>query len=158
MDKNNDLEPVSMYEMFPRLFATMAKHIIERFGEEGKETIKAAVDEFGMERGRDVARRAFAAGATNDVDHYLRCYDMERTNHFEYEDTYKDGAVEQLFTRCVFADTWKKDGTEEYGYLYCQMIDPAIARGYNENMECIHDQHFFKDGKCTFCFKIKDNK
>lgn len=159
MDNKNGVEEkgyeyVSMYVMFAKLFAYMSKEIIDRFGEEGEEAIKKAVQLFGEERGRDIARRAFAKGAKNDVENYLASYDMGRSDHFEYEDTYGEDQVEQVFTRCIFADQWTKDGMEKYGALYCEIIDAAIAKGYNENFECIHDKHFFKDGICHFCFKM----
>jgi len=158
MEENmtKDLESTSMYHLFAKLFAHVAKEVSDSFGDEGKEAIKRGVKNFGEERGRDIARRAKAKGATNDVANYLTSYDMDRSDFFESEDTYGEGQVEQLFTRCIFADQWKKDQTEEYGYLYCEMIDPSIARGYNENLECIHEKHFFKDGVCTFCFKMKE--
>jgi len=154
-DTKKDLDPVSMYQLFAKLFAHVAKEVSDSFGDEGKGAIKRGVKNFGEERGRDIARRAEAKGMTNDVASYLTSYDMDRSDLFECKDTYGEDQVEQLFTRCIFAEQWEKDQMEEYGYLYCEMIDPAIARGYNENLECIHDKHFFKDGVCTFCFKMK---
>jgi hypothetical protein len=62
-----------------------------------------------------------------------------------------------LAGRCLIFDQWEKDGMQEYGILYCQMIDPAIAMGYNPNLEVVHDKHFFEDGGCNFCFKMKKN-
>ena len=74
--------------------------------------------------------------------------------------TWRDSShsVEQVFTKCVFAKTWTDDGDEKYGIHYCQVIDPAIACGYNENLKCIHDKHFFKDGQCHFLFEMQDEK
>ncbi len=150
-----DLEPVTMYHMFAKLFAHLVKEVSDTFGDEGKEAVRRAVKNFGEERGCDIARRAKAKGATNDLANYLTTYDMERSNHFEFTNTYGADQIEQQFTRCVFANQWKEDQMEEYGYLYCEMIDPAIARGYNENLECIQEKHCFKDGVCAFCFRMK---
>lgn len=47
---------------------------------------------------------------------------------------------------------------EEYGILYCQMIDPAIAKGYNPNFEVEHDKYLLKEGHCHFRFQMKDNQ
>ena len=58
------------------------------------------------------------------------------------------------FTQCGFAGQWIADGTERYGKLYCEMIDPAIAHGYCEDFECIHDKRIYEDGVCTFCFRM----
>jgi hypothetical protein len=45
---------------------------------------------------------------------------------------------------------------EEYGILYCHMIDPAIAKGYNPNFEVIHDQYILREGTCHFRFIMKE--
>lgn len=148
-------EPVSMYQLFAKMFAYLAKEVTERFGEEGEAAIRAGVQAFGEERGRDIAQRALANGLKNDPLNYLTSYDMERSDNFTCTDKYGEDQVEQLFTQCVFADQWMHDNTEKYGILYCDVIDPAIAKGYNENMECIHEKHFFKDNVCTFCFRMK---
>lgn len=154
----DDLEPVSMYQIFARMFIHLTKEIVEEFGEKGEAAIKRGVWNFGVERGKDIARRAHVRGQKNDSDNYLISYDMDRSDEFESIDTYGDGYVEQYFTRCVFASEFQKAGMEKYGWLYCEMIDPAIAYGYNPNLECIHEKHFFTDNVCTFCFKMKDCK
>ncbi|WP_353655270.1 L-2-amino-thiazoline-4-carboxylic acid hydrolase [Clostridium sp. WB02_MRS01] len=68
---------------------------------------------------------------------------MGRSDDFTAENTYGDNQVEQLFTQCGFAEQWIKDGMEEYGKLYCDVIDPAIAKGYSEDLECIHVNYWF---------------
>ena len=113
---------------------------------------------FGERRGRDIAHRAEVMGHANDAEHYLSCYDMGRTDYFYSEDDVKSHSVEQVFTKCVFAKTWTDDGDEKYGIHYCQIIDPAIACGYNEHLKCTHDKHFFKDGQCHFLFEMQDEK
>lgn len=155
MRDNESAEPVSMYTLFARLFAHIAREVGERFGEEGEEAIKAGVQYFGEERGRSIAERALAKGCAIDAYNYLPNYDMGRSDNFTAENTYGDDQVEQLFTQCAFADQWMKDGNEKYGALYCDVIDPAIAKGYSEKMECIHEKHIFKDGVCSFCFRMK---
>lgn len=154
----DDLEPVSMYQMFAKMFAHLAKEVVDEFGEKGAEAIKRGVWNFGVERGQGIAKRALARGKKNDSDNYLTSYDMDRSDEFESSDSYGDGYVEQVFTRCVFASQFQKDGMEKYGWLYCEMIDPAIAYGYNPKLKCIHDKHFFTDNVCTFCFKMDDQE
>ncbi|MBC8532127.1 L-2-amino-thiazoline-4-carboxylic acid hydrolase [Gehongia tenuis] len=154
-DRDLDLEPVSMYVLFARLFAHITKEVGEQCGEVGIQAVREGVRQFGLERGRDIARRAKALGHENDLEHYLSSYDMGRADDFNSVNTLCDEGLIQDFSGCVFAEQWQKDGTEKYGIHYCEVIDPSIAEGYNANMECIHDQHFFKDGKCHFCFRMK---
>lgn len=148
-------QPVSMYVLFAKMFCITARRMEERLGEEGLEIMAQAVREFGQERGKDIARRARENGNENDLEHYLGNYDMERSELFDYQDVYEDGAVHQVFNRCIFADTWMKEGRERYGRIYCENIDPSIAWGYNEMLMCVHDKMMYDDGECTFCFKMK---
>lgn len=156
-DEKKYLEPVSMYNIAAQLFAHVAKAVIDKYGEEAREAIKEGVRALGEERGKDIARRAAIVGETNEIENYLTNYDMGRSELFEYETLNNEKKIEQNFTKCVFADQWQKDGMEEYGVLYCEMIDPAIAKGFNPNLEVVHDKHFFKDGVCHFCFYMKNN-
>ena len=147
-----------MYVLFARMFADIAREVEADFGEAGIQAVRRGVQRFGERRGRDIAHRAEVMGHANDAEHYLSCYDMGRTDYFYSEDDVKSHSVEQVFTKCVFAKTWTDDGDEKYGIHYCQIIDPAIACGYNEHLKCTHDKHFFKDGQCHFLFEMQDEK
>lgn len=157
-DEKLEIEEVNMYVLFARMFARITEEVQKECGEKGVQAVREGVRQFGLRRGEDIARRAKEAGHETDLLHYLSCYDMGRSGYFTSNDTVTADKIEQTFTDCVFANTWTKDGDQEYGIHYCQMIDPAIAEGYNKEMECIHDKHFFKDGMCHFCFKMKDLK
>lgn len=156
MKDNESRDPVSWATLFCRLFAHVAKEVVDKFGEEGERAIKDGVWAFGEERGRNIAERARANGCTTDVHGYLPNYDMGRSDDFTAENRYGDNQVEQLFTQCGFADQWIQDGMEKYGKLYCDVIDPAIAKGYSEDLECIHDKRIYEDGVCTFCFRMRN--
>lgn len=147
-------EPVTMYAIMAKLFASVAKEVTDRFGEEGRQAVLEGVRQFGLERGRDIARRADSVGEKNSLENYLPNYDMGRSSLFTYSTELKQGQIEQKFSQCAFADQWKKDGTEEYGLLYCQTIDPAIASGYNSEMEVVHDEYLLKGDCCHFIFKL----
>ena len=153
-DPNLDLEPVDMYVLFARLFADITREVEKTCGEKGIEAVREGVRLFGEKRGKDIARRAKALGHENDAEHYLSSYDMGRSEFFHSEDIINKETVEQVFDKCVFARTWEEDGDQKYGIHYCQMIDPAIAKGYNPCFNCNHDKHFFKDGECHFLFEM----
>jgi len=150
------LKPVNMYQIAARLFASVAESVIEQFGEAGEAAVVEGVRRFGEARGRHIAERAFADGKSNTVENYLEYYDMERSELFTYDTIYRANEIEQTFTECVFARQWQEDGNEKYGMLYCEHIDPSIARGFNANFEVEHDKHFYTDHVCHFCFKMKD--
>ncbi len=152
------LEAHTVYAMMAKMFAHITKAVVDRYGEEGQEAIRAGVGRFGEARGRDIARRAAAAGKPNTIDHYLSSYDMGRSELFNFETTFHPKEIEQTFTKCAFAEQWSKDGMQEHGILYCQMIDPSIAKGYNPNFEVIHDKYVLKEGECHFRFQMKESE
>jgi hypothetical protein len=151
-------KPISMFVLFAQMFSITAKRLEKEFGPRGLEVLKDSVQEFGYMRGQNIARRAAAQGQDNTVENYLDNYDMERSELFGYTNKYQADAVCQEFTRCIFADTWIQAGEERYGRIYCENIDPAIALGYNAAMQCQHDHIMYADHKCTFCFKMKQDK
>ncbi|MFM1655635.1 L-2-amino-thiazoline-4-carboxylic acid hydrolase [Brevibacillus sp. B_LB10_24] len=158
-EEKERLEPASMYSIMAKLFACVAKEVVDRFGEEGKAAVMEGVRVFGEERGREIAKRAAMVGEPNGIENYLPNYDMGRSTLFEYTTEMHPAVIEQNFTKCAFADQWRKDGMEEYGILYCKMIDPAIARGFNPNFEVVHDKYLLKnDGACHFLFQMKEDK
>src|SRR5690625_2515511 len=149
-------EPLSIYAMMAKMFAHVTKVVVDRYGEIGEETIKRGVETFGNERGQHIARRAASVGKENTLENYLSHYDMGRSELFEYETIYHADQIEQTFTKCAFGHQWKADGTGEYGILYCEMIDPSIAKGYNPNFEVVHDEYILKEGCCHFLFQLKE--
>lgn len=150
-----ELEETNMYVLFARMFACITKEVEEHCGGEGVEAVREGVRKFGEERGRNIAGRARQMGHEADLLHYLSCYDMGRSGYFNSENRVEMDEVEQTFDHCIFAETWMNDHTEQWGIHYCELIDPSIASGYDQRMECCHDRHFFKDGCCHFLFKMK---
>ncbi|GAA0492239.1 hypothetical protein GCM10008986_18130 [Salinibacillus aidingensis] len=154
-DRNYD-ENLTIYALMAKLFAQIAKAVVAQFGEKGKDAIREGVRTFGEERGRGIAQRARANGENNARENYLTNYDMPRSELFTFSTEYKEGEIEQNFTVCPFGQQWADDSMHEYGILYCQMIDPAVAKGFNPNFEVEHDQYILREGNCHFRFKLKD--
>lgn len=144
------------FARFSKLFAQIAKPVVDTYGEQGEEAVKEAVRRYGEKRGNGIAQRARTNGYPNTVEHYLTHYDMGRSDLFEIETLYKENEIEQTFTHCPLGQQWADDGMHEYGILYCQMIDPAIAAGYNKKFEVVHDEYVLKEGQCHFLFQLKD--
>lgn len=157
-DKVSGPGSVSIYTIMASLFAEIAEEVTAHFGKEGEEAIRQAVRNFGEKRGRDIASNVQAAGEEIKAENYLPYYDMERSELFKYENTYQPGQVKQHFSDCIFATAWREMGQEKLGLLYCEEIDPAIARGYHSKFKCHHDKYLLKgDGCCNFVFKMEDS-
>ncbi|GAF63443.1 hypothetical protein BTS2_0334 [Bacillus sp. TS-2] len=154
-DKEQHAE-LTPFARFSKLFAEITKQVVDTFGEEGEQVVMKAVANFGENRGRGIAQRAFANGLENSAENYLSNYDMGRSDLFEYETIQKENEIEQTFTKCPLGQQWADDNMGKYGILYCRMIDPSIAKGYNPKFEVEHDQYVLKEGQCHFQFKMKE--
>ncbi|UNK17875.1 L-2-amino-thiazoline-4-carboxylic acid hydrolase [Paenibacillus sp. N3/727] len=154
----NKYKDLTIYALMAKLFAQLSKAVVDEFGDEGKDTIREGVRTFGEERGRGIAQRARTNGEENTIYNYLSNYDMGRSDLFTYTSDIKPEEIEQNFTACPFGQQWADDDMHEYGILYCEMIDPAVARGYNNKFEVEHDQYVLKEGNCHFRFKLKESE
>jgi hypothetical protein len=154
----NKYENLTPFALFAKLFAQITKAVVDEFGEEGEKAIKEGVWQFGEKRGRGIAQRARVNGADNSIDQYLTNYDMGRSELFTYETVNKPEEIEQTFTVCPLGQQWADDNMHKYGILYCQMIDPAIAKGFNKKFNVIHDQYILEEGTCHFRFQLKDSE
>ncbi|MFD1040012.1 L-2-amino-thiazoline-4-carboxylic acid hydrolase [Virgibacillus byunsanensis] len=155
-DSVNQYGDTTIYGLMAKMFAQVTKAVVDSFGEEGQNAIKEGVRTFGEERGTGIAERAKHFNKPNTIDNYLSNYDMGRSDLFEFETIFKENVIEQTFTQCPFGQQWADDGMHEYGILYCQMIDPAVAKGFNPDFEVEHDQYVLKEGVCHFNFKLED--
>ncbi|WP_080876055.1 L-2-amino-thiazoline-4-carboxylic acid hydrolase [Oceanobacillus timonensis] len=147
---------VTAFARFSKMFAQIAKQVVDKYAEEGEDVIRRAVERYGRKRGEGIAQRARTNGLENNSDNYLKNYDMARSELFEVDTVHKENEVEQTFTYCPFGQQWADDDMGEYGILYCQMIDPAVAKGYNKNFEVVHDQYVLREGQCHFQFQMKE--
>jgi hypothetical protein len=147
---------LTTYARFSKMFAQIAKQVVDEYGEQGEQVIMRAVERFGKKRGEGIAQRARTNGLENSVENYLTNYDMGRSDLFEIDTTYKKNEVEQTFTQCPFGQQWADDNMGKYGILYCKVIDPSIAKGYNKNFEVVHDKFVLREGQCHFQFQMKE--
>lgn len=147
---------LTTYARFSKMFAQIAKQVVDEYGDQGELVIMRAVQRFGNKRGEGIAQRARTNGLENSVENYLTNYDMGRSDLFEIETVNKENEIEQTFTRCPFGQQWAEDDMGKYGILYCNVIDPSIAKGYNENFEVVHDQFVLREGQCHFQFQMKE--
>ena len=113
-----------------KLFAIVAREVIERWGDEGRDAIVEAVKRFGVERGRRMAERAASEGRQPDFASFLVFSDLD-TSHHQMAPDIAEGEVRVIISYCPFAAACREWGPEEYGKPFCRDIDAAITRGYN---------------------------
>ncbi len=154
---SDTLKPVSIYTLFAKLFADVAREVKKDFGRAGEDAVRRGVMKFGERRGRHIAANAAADGKPNTIENYLPYYDMERSDLFVYDTAYEEGGlIDQKFYECPFAAAWLEDGDQELGRLYCDHIDCSIARGFNPDLRHEELTHLLKGEPCchmTFAIK-----
>ncbi|MBM7097592.1 L-2-amino-thiazoline-4-carboxylic acid hydrolase [Bacillus sp. H-16] len=153
--KKLDQNEADIYSQMAGLFGQTAKSVVDEYGGRGKDAVREGVRTFGEARGKGIAERAAHLGQDNTIENYLSNYDMGRSELFEMETHHYPEVIQQTFTACPFGKQWADDNMGEYGILYCEMIDPSIAKGYNKDFEVDHDQYVLKEGVCEFKFKLK---
>ncbi|TMW71299.1 hypothetical protein FGB90_14905 [Alteribacter natronophilus] len=153
--KKLEQDEATVYSQMAKLFGQVTKAVVDEYGEKGKDAVREGVRTFGEARGKGIAARAAHLGQDNTIENYLSNYDMARSELFDMETEHYPEVIEQTFTKCPFGQQWADDDMGEYGILYCEMIDPSIARGYNKDFEVDHDQYVLREGVCEFKFKLK---
>lgn len=138
------------------LFATVAREVIERWGDEGREAVVAAVRRFGEERGRRMAERAAAEGRENSFATFLVLSDLD-TSYHQMAPEVEEGALRVTVSYCPFAAACREWGIDEYGKHFCEEIDAAIMRGYNpERYETVCERNLTAGAdSCILVYRFK---
>lgn len=149
---------VSTFRLYAQLFGEVARAVVERFGVEGEEAIRAGVREFGLKRGARIAAAVREKGLPLDLPNYIGNYDMQRSESFDYENSnLSPDRLEQDFKACPLWETWKEEGLESVGLLYCHEIDGAILKGYNLRGRVEHIFHPSRgDASCRMLYRIEE--
>jgi hypothetical protein len=114
------------------MFALFAKNILEIFGgEEGDRLLFAAVEQYGEERGRRMAKRCSARGRPLDMESYLAFAEWRYAKDFEKKPLFDEPYRAYRVLRCPWVLSWKQAGLAEFGKYYCRAVDRAILRGFN---------------------------
>ena len=116
------------------LYYHLTKATIEEYGDGAKKTIKKAIREFGLERGRNISVKVKAAGEELTIDNLDKFYDMPIAVGWGPEPKYDESGRKHSCTKsCTFADLWISKNWEEIGQIYCE-VDLAIRLGYNPDI------------------------
>lgn len=124
-------------EQHAALVALLAKYAIEGSGEAGREAFLAGIRRMAYERGTRMANRALQNGDRLDIVSF-QAYGEWRAQPGEMEAALKreDGLAVTEVTKCPWNNSWRKHGLIEYGKLYCEVVDDALARGFHPEFHC----------------------
>ncbi len=140
-----------------RLFAIMAKHVIDRLGPEaGEELIQAAVEEFAFRRGRDIARQVQDQGRPLSLKNWIIHSDIDPRN-FKLAVDFPEGDLRARVDLCTWHQAAAEWDLTEYARLYCKYADHKILAGYNPDVHLTLEDRYQTGGDtCTFRYRMKD--
>ncbi|MBP7603633.1 MAG: L-2-amino-thiazoline-4-carboxylic acid hydrolase [Spirochaetes bacterium] len=140
-----------------QLFGVVAKHVLAELGPERGETLlKAAVEEFGRERGKRIAETVRSKGKPLSLRNWLIYTDIAPEN-FEAHPSFPEGDLRAKVGRCSFFGAAERWGLGEYAKLYCKYADYAILNGYNPDVTLKLEQRQWSGrDHCVFRYVMKE--
>lgn len=145
-----------MAEFTALLYYHLTKAIIEEYGEAAKPVIQKAIRQFGLERGRNIARKVKEDGQELTIANLDKYYDMPISQGWGPSADYEGGVKQSRTEDCTFANVWLEKSWAEVGRIYCE-VDPAIREGYNPDIEYTPDRNILKgDPFCSSVTRYKD--
>ncbi len=117
------------------LFGIITRNAVERYGEEGRLAVIAAVKEYGLQRGRRMRKRALRNGDETNMTAY-RAYSEWRAPQGSMRSVIVQRSPVLVIRTlsCPWHDAWQENNLTEEGHCYCENIDRHLAMGFDENL------------------------
>jgi hypothetical protein len=143
-----------------QLFCCCARRVIDRLGaEEGDAVIRAAVEDFGFERGRHIAARVKDLGLPLSFRNWLIYSDIDSSANFEALPAIEDDDLVVRVNNCAFYNAARQWGFEELAHLYCRYVDYKILEGYNPDIRLdLKERQATGDDFCVFRYSMKERR
>lgn len=141
-----------------QLFSLTARRLIEKLGEEeGEAVLRVAVEEFGRERGRNIAERVKGLGLPLSFKNWLIYADIDSSANFAALPAIENGDLVVRVDSCTFFEAARSWKLEQYAHIYCRNVDYAILAGYNPDIKLILTERSAA-GKdhCVFRYIMKE--
>ncbi len=152
-EKQNPVQ--KMAEIFALFYYHLTKAVIEEYGEGSVEVIKKGIRSFGLERGKNIARKVTEAGLDLTIENLDNFYDWPLAEGWNPNRHYEGGKKYSRTEVCAQAEIWKKKGWSEIGKLYCD-VDPAIREGYSPNILYTRNKNLLEGD--PFCASVTEYK
>jgi hypothetical protein len=141
-----------------QLFAVMSKFVIEKQGPAGGGAlIREAVEYFGRERGKSIAKVVTGLGKPLSLKNWLIYSDIDGSN-FAAEASISNRDLVVKVNRCSFMEAAEGWGFREYASYYCRYVDYAILEGYNPDVKLeLLSRHDTGKDHCLFRYIMKES-
>ena len=118
------------------LYSVIVKHTLAKIGNDATEDIKAMTKAYGKDRATRMAKRAMVDDVKLNALSYLSYGELDVPKDIISRITELDGEnIVQITTKCPWHDAWADAEHLEYGKLFCEVFDEALANGYNQNVK-----------------------
>jgi hypothetical protein len=143
-----------------QLFCCCARKVIDRLGaEEGSAILRAAVEDFGLERGRHIAERVQGLGLPLSFKNWLIYSDIDSSANFEALPSIEDGDLVVRVNNCTFYNAARQWGLEGLAHIYCRYVDYKILAGYNPDITLmLEERHAAGENFCVFRYGMKERR
>ncbi len=114
------------------LFAYIAKSATDTLGSVSLPTLQNGVKRYGKQRGSRMAQRTLKDSRKLDVKNYFIYGEwIPATGEMEIEYPTLSPDTNMVAKKCSWQSAWANESMLEYGAIYCDFIDEAIAEGYS---------------------------
>lgn len=153
-------QPLCQIEHHAVLYALLARGAV-LLGKAGEKAIEKATIEYGLERGRRMARYAEQENITPCAETYsiFKEWRPPREGQMTAGPSDEDPSYVTRVSRCEWVNSWKKHRILEYGRLYCVHIDRSLYQGYqSERGLTVRSLLSAGDQACTFDWGFPKNE
>lgn len=118
------------------LYSMIAKHTLAKIGNSAAEDIKEMTKAYGKDRAARMTKRAVFDGVELNALSYLSYGELDVPKEIIKRTTELDGeSALQTTTKCPWYDAWAKAKHLEYGKLFCEVFDEALANGFHHSVK-----------------------
>lgn len=149
---------IRMEEMYAKMYYFLAHEIIDRFQDEGRDAIRAAIRKYGHHRGTLNRERHQKQGIPiNLVSLFTktRFPSQSRFKTVEHELTPERWQAEVF--ECPLYQIWKELGGLEEGSIYCEEVHEIMWQGYEPRVTLSMPKILtHQDDRCVFEVTLKN--
>ncbi len=118
------------------LYSTIIKNILDIIGDCSHNKIKELTESYARSRSARMAKRAIYDGIELNALSYLSYGELDVPKELIERTTNLDGKnAVQITTKCPWYEAWKEANHLEYGKVFCEVFDEALADGFHSTVK-----------------------
>ncbi len=118
------------------LYSTIIKNILEITGDSSHEKVKELTKSYARSRSARMAKRAIYDGVELNALSYLSYGELDVPKELIERTTNLDGKnAVQITTKCPWYEAWNEIDHLEYGKIFCEVFDEALADGFHSTVK-----------------------